>query len=55
MYKSFTAGIAAGMIAGAAVAMMFMPKKKRCPAQVRAAHVLKTMGDVVDNVGEIFR
>ena len=55
MCKSFTAGVAAGMIAGAAVALMCMPKKRRCPAQVRAARVLKTMSDVVDNVGDLFR
>ena len=56
MCKGFTAGVAVGMAAGAAVTVLCMPKKKRVPGMsARAARILRSMGSVAENVGDLFR
>ncbi len=55
MTKGFAAGIAVGMAAGAAAAMLCMPKSRRSPAMRKAARMCRAMGDVAENVGDIFR
>ena len=54
MLKSFTLGVAAGVIAGAALAASAMPKKrKHHHARCMAASALHTMGDMMDHAGDM--
>ena len=55
MMKGFTTGMAVGIAAGAAVTVLCMPKGRRNPAMRKAARMCRTVGDVVENVGDIFR
>ena len=56
MMKSFTLGVAAGVIAGAALAASAMPKKHRGHhARCVAASALHTMGDMMDHAGNMMR
>ena len=51
--RSFSLGVLSGAVAGAAVAAVMMPKKRR--PQRHAARVIKTIGEIVDNVGDFIR
>jgi len=54
MMKSFTLGIAAGVIAGAALAVSTMPKRhKGHHVRCMAAGALHTMGDMMDRAGHM--
>jgi len=53
MMKSFTVGVAAGVIAGACIAAAAMPKRRHCHVRAAAANALHTMGDAMDHAGRM--
>lgn len=53
--NSFFKGMAAGMIAGAAVTMVAMPKKGNGRMRGGAGRALKIMGEIVENINSVIR
>lgn len=52
--NTFVKGAAAGMIVGSAVALMAIPLTKTSPKK-RVSRALKSMGELVDDIGDVFR
>ena len=52
--NSFVKGAAAGMLVGSALALMAVPLTKPGPKK-RVSRALKSMGDLVEDVGDMFR
>ncbi len=52
--NSFLKGAAAGLLVGSAVVMMTIPMTKQSPKK-RVSRALKSMGDLVDDIGDVFR
>jgi hypothetical protein len=53
MMKSFTLGLAAGMAAGAAIAVAAMPRRRHCHVRAAAANALHTMSDAMEHAGRM--
>ena len=51
---SFVKGITVGMITGAAISMVMMPKPKPKKCKHFAGTALKAAGEIVDRVADVF-
>ncbi|MGI5979652.1 MAG: hypothetical protein ACOX66_09215 [Oscillospiraceae bacterium] len=49
--KSFAKGVGVGMAVGAAMSMSISAANKKGGKQHKVSHALRTMGDMVENIG----
>lgn len=52
--KRFLTGLGLGMAAGGAIGMMLRPKMKSSTGRNMVSRALRSMGDVVDEVADVF-
>lgn len=52
--KRFLTGLGLGMAAGGAIGMMLRPKMKVTAGRNMVSRALRSMGDVVDEVADVF-
>ena len=52
--NAFVKGAAAGMLVGSAVALMTVPMTRTSPKK-RVSRALKSMGELVEDIGDVFR
>lgn len=52
--NTFVKGAAAGLLVGSAVVLMAIPMTKPSPKK-RVSRALKSMGDLVEDIGGVFR
>ena len=53
--NNFVKGAAAGLLVGSAVAMIAIPMTHKQSPRKRVSRALKSMGDLVENIGGVFR
>lgn len=52
--KNFAKGIGVGMIVGSAIGMTIISSNKRGNRQRKVSKTIKTVGDIVENIGNVF-
>lgn len=55
MMNQFVKGAAAGLLLGSAVALVAIPMSHKQSPRKRVSRALKSMGDLVDDIGCVFR
>lgn len=53
--NNFVKGAAAGILFGSAVALMTIPMSRKSNPRKRVSRALKSMGDLVDDIGGVFK
>ncbi len=53
--NNFVKGAAAGLLVGSAVALMTIPMTRKQSPRKRVSRALKSMGDLVEDIGCVFK
>ena len=52
--KNFARGVGVGMVVGSAIGMTLAVTNKKSSRQKKVSRTIKTVGDIVENIGNVF-
>ena len=52
--KNFAKGVGVGMVVGSAIGMTLAVTNKKTSRQKKVSRTIKTVGDIVENIGNVF-